>query len=289
MTEYNIHDIENFISSIKALYEKIEILNYDFPVHFEELIIKCFEPIKVYNAIGEGNFPIIERVTVNKRVLKGNNVRIDKVDKLKYPPAECITKYGRANLKQQSVLYGTFNFMTAVKEMKPEKGDLISVSEWKIKNENYNLIVCPLFMNQPKDETINKRLLNMYNSFMLDLKRFPPEISRLIFEIHTFYANCFSRKIDSNNNQRYIYTALLADKILNQYNGGGVDAILYPSTQEELRTENIAIKKDSFDKKYELFKTTEKRLVDFSKDGDKYIFELLGESQKIDGETILWN
>jgi len=155
MTEYNIHDIENFISSIKALYEKIEILNYDFPVHFEELIIKCFEPIKVYNAIGEGNFPIIERVTVNKRVLKGNNVRIDKVDKLKYPPAECITKYGRANLKQQSVLYGTFNFMTAVKEMKPEKGDLISVSEWKIKNENYNLIVCPLFMNQPNCSSWN--------------------------------------------------------------------------------------------------------------------------------------
>jgi len=289
MTEYDIHDIENYISSIKALFDRIETLNYEFPAHFEYLMIKCFEPIKVYNAISEGVFPIIERVTVNKRVLKGNNVRIYKVDKLKYPPAECITKYGRANLKHQSVLYGTFNFMTAVKEMKPEIGDLITVSEWKIKNENDNLITCPIFMNQPKDGTINIRLLSMYNNFMLDLKRFPPDISRLIFEIHTFYANCFSRKIDSCNNQGYIFTALLADKILNKNNGGVMDAILYPSTQEELKTENIAIKKDSFDKKYALFKTTEKRLLDFSMQGDKYKFELLGESQINDSETILWN
>ncbi len=288
MVEYKISDIENFLSLIKALFERIEILNYDFPSHYEEIIIKSFVPIKVFHSICEGIFPSIERVTVNKRVLEGNNVRIDKVNKLKYPPSECITKYSRANLKHQSVFYGTFNFMTAVKEIKPEIGDLITVSEWTTKSETCNLIVCPIFMKQPKHGTINNRLLNMYNSFMLDLKRFPPEISRLIFEIHTFYANCFSRKIDSDNNQGYLYTALLSDKILNQYNGGCVDAILYPSTQEDLRTENIAIKKDSFDKKYVLSKTTEKRLVDLSKDGNKYIFELLGRSQKIDGETILW-
>ncbi len=281
-------NIQNYITSLKEFYKRIEALNFEFPEYYEGLIIKCFEPIKVICKIGEGIFPIIERVTVNKRVIK-ENTRINNVNKLKYPPSECVRKYGRANLKNQSVFYGTFNFMTAIKEMKPEIGDLITVSEWEIKNSNDKLIACPLFMNQPKDGTINIRLLNMYNSFVSDLKRFPFEVSNLIFEIHVFYANCFARKIDSKNNQGYIYTALLADKILNQYRCGIVDAIIYPSTQEELRTENIVIKKDSFDKKFKLFKTTEKRLINISEEGRKYIFEVLGETHIFDKESIKWN
>jgi len=281
-------NIQNYITSLKEFYKRIEALNFEFPEYYEGLIIKFFEPIKVICMIGDGIFPAIERVTVNKRVIK-ENARINDIDKLKYPPSECVKRYGRANLKNQSVFYGTFNFMTAIKEMKPEIGDLITVSEWKIKNDNDKLITCPIFMNQPKDGTINIRLLNMFNSFIFDLKRFPFEISHLIFEVHAFYANCFARKIDSKNNQGYIYTALLADKILNQYKGGIIDAIIYPSTQEELRTENIAIKKDSFDKRYSLFKTTEKRLIDISEGGRKYIFEILGESQIIDKESIKWN
>ena len=281
------NNIQIYITTLREFYKRIEALNFEFPEYYEEVIIKFFEPIKIICMIGSGNFPVIERVTVNKRVIKENS-RICDVDKLKYPPPVCVKKFGRANLKGQSVLYGTFNFMTAVKEMKPEIGDLVTVSEWKLRNENDNLITCPIFMEQPTDGSINIRLLKMYNSFISDLKRFPPEISRLIFEIHTFYANCFARKINSNNNQGYIFTALLADKILNQYKEGTIDAILYPSTQEELRTENIAIKKDSFDKKYGLFKTTEKGLVEFSDVEDKYKFEIIGESDKIDGKTISW-
>lgn len=280
-------NIQNYITTLKEFYKRIETFNFEFPEYFEDVIIKFFEPIKILCAIGSGNFPVIERVTVNKRVIK-KNLRIYNVDDLKYPPPEYVKKFGRVNLKGQSVLYGTFNFMTAIKEMKPDIDDLITVSEWSLKNENDNLTVCPIFMRQPKDGTENIRLSKMYNSFMSDLKRFPPEISRLIFEIHIFYANCFARKIDSNNHQGYIFTAVLSDKILTQYNGGIVEAILYPSTQEELRTENIAIKKDSFDMKYELRKTAEKRLIEFSENRDYYKFELSGESDKIDGKTISW-
>ncbi len=280
--------IQSYITTLKEFYKRIEALNFEFPEYYENLIIEFFEPIKIICKIGDGYFPTLLRITINKRVIKENS-RIYHIDKLKYPPSKYITKYGRANLKHQSVFYGTFHPMTAIKEMKPEVGDLITISEWKTKSENDSLVTCPIFMKQPKDGTINMRLLETYNSFKLDLKRFPPEISKLIYEIHAFYANCFAREIKTNNNQGYIYTALLADKIFNHYEGGIVDAILYPSTKEDLRTENIAIKKDSFDNKYRLFKTTEKRLIDFSQNGDKYVFELLGESQKIVGDKILWN
>lgn len=275
-------DIQNFIISLRKLSEGY---NFKFAEEFEGLIKEEFAPIKVYNVIGEGFFPIIERITINKKVIN-KNIRIDEVSKLKYPPAECVKSYGRANLKNQSVFYGTFHFITAVKEMKPEKGDLITISRWKLKNKYDTLIVCPMFLRQPSDGSSNIHLLNLYNWFIQELQRFPPQVSKLYFEIHRFYSDCFAKEI--NYNQGYILTAILADKILNQYEGGIVDAIIYPSTKVNLQNQNIAIKKDSFDKKYELSETIEKRLLDFSVNGDRYVFELFGESLKIDGNKIIW-
>lgn len=283
-------NIKNYLTSIKEFYKRIETLDFEFNESYENLIKEFFESTKVCCSIGDGIFPIIERITVNKRVLKENkNIRINDVNKLKYPPAACVKKYGRSNLKSQSVFYGTFNFMTAIKEMNPDKGDLITVSKWKLKKENDVLITCPIFMKQPKVGGANLEMLNLYNRFIHDLQRFPPPIPELLFEMHKFYADCFAKKIDTNNNQGYIFTALLADKILNHYNNGIVDAIIYPSTQENFRTENIVIKKDSFDNKYLIFETVEKRVIDFSEQGDKYIFELLGKSSKIEDNLILWN
>jgi len=275
-------DIQNFIASLRKLSDAF---NFKFAEEFEVLIKEYFAPIKVYNLIGEGYFPIIERITINKKVVN-KNIRIDEVDKLKYPPAECVKSYGRANLKNQSVFYGTFDFITAVKEMKPEKGDLITISRWTLKNKYDTLVICPMFLRQPTDRNSNIHLLNLYNWFIKELQRFPPQLSKPYFEVHRFYSDCFAREI--SDNQGYILSALLADKILNQYEGGKVDAIIYPSTKVDLQNQNIAIKKDSFDKKYELSETSEKRLLYSSVNGDRYEFELFGESLKIDENKIIW-
>lgn len=283
----NPEAIHNFILTLRAFYLRIERLDFKYPEEFEKLIIESFKPIKFYNLLGEGIFPTIERITVNKRVI-GTNTRILEERKLKYPPAECVKNYGRANLKYQSVFYGTFNFMTAIKEMNPEIGDLITVSRWKLKNENDSLIVCPMFLKQPNDGSTNFRPKTLYKWFIKELQKFPPPVSKLIFELHQFYSDCFAREIESQNNQGYIYTAMLADKIFNHYENGIVDAIVYPSTKDSLSTENIAIKKESFDAKYQLSEAIEKRLLDFSLTGDKFVFERLGESLKIDGTEIKW-
>ena len=275
-------NIQIFIDSLRKLSESF---NMRFPEKFEILIKEEFAPIKVYNVTGEGNFPIIERITINKKVIN-KNIRIDEVSKLKYPPAECVKGYGRANLKNQSVFYGTFDFITAVKEMKPEKGDLITISKWTLKNKFDTLVICPMFLRQPTNGSSNIHLLNLYNWFIQELNRFPPQLSKLYFETHQFYSDCFAREV--KDNQGYIVSAILADKIFNQYENGIVDAIIYPSTRVDLQNSNIAIKKDSFDEKYELSETIEKRLLDFSENGDRYLFERFGESLKIDGNNIIW-
>lgn len=284
---FNQEAIQTFIKTLRAFYQRIEMLNFKFPEELEKLIIEAFEPIKVYNLLGEGIFPTIERITVNKRVIETNS-RILEEKKLKYPPAECIKKYGRANLKYQSVLYGTFNFMTAIKEMKPEIGDLITVSRWKLKNENDSLVVCPMFLKQPSDGSTNYRLKALYDWFIKELQKFPTPVSNLYLELHQFYSKCFAREINPNDNEGYLITALLADKILNKYKNGIVDAILYPSTKEDLKTENIAIKKESFDAKYQLSDTIEKRLLKITDNGEKYEFERIGESLNIDRQKVIW-
>ena len=278
---------QNYLSTISELYNRIEALNFSFPKIYEELIINYFKPIDIICSIGKGFFPIIKRVSINKRIVN-ENIRIFEVEKLKYPPSNCVTKFGRANLKKQSVFYGAFNLNTAIKELKPETGDLITVSEWRLRNENMQLIVCPFFIKQPEDFTTNIRLLEIYYSFLKELNRFPEDISTLVLEIHKFYAKVFSRKIDLYNNQGYLFSALLADKIFHQYKQGIVDAILYPSIQDEYRTENIAVKKDSFDQKYTLFRTIEKKVIDHSIKTDKYRFEEKGESKIIEERRIQW-
>ncbi len=275
-------DIQNFITSLRKLSKSF---NSEFPEEYEKVIKEYFEPIKIYNLTGTGSFPIIERITINKRVIK-KNIRIEEISNLKYPPSEFVKSYGRANLKYQSVFYGTFDFMTAVKEMKPEIGDLITISRWTLKNINDYLNICPMFLKQPTDGSINLKLLNLYHQFIKDLNRFPSQISRLYLELHQFYSDCFAREV--NHNQGYILTAILADKILNQYDNGIIDAIIYPSTKEDFRTENIVIKQESFDTKYRLSDTIEKRLLNFSPNGERYVFELLGQSLRIDGQKVIW-
>lgn len=284
---FNTKEIQTFIESLHAFYQRMEMINFKYPEEFEKLIIEAFEPLKVYNLLGEGIFQTIERITVNKRVI-GSNTRISEERKLKYPPTECVKKYGRANLKYQSVFYGTFHFRTAIKEVNPEIGDLITVSRWKLKNESDSLVVCPMFLKQPNDGSTNYVLKTLYNWFIKEMQNFPPPLSNLYFEIHQFYSKCFAREIDLNDNQGYLITALLADKILNKFENGIVDAILYPSTKEELRTENIAIKKESFDAKYKLSETIEKKLLKIAQNGDRYVFERFGESLEIDGNNIIW-
>lgn len=285
--DFNPKAIQSFIETLRAFYHRIEMLNFNFPEEYEKLIVEAFEPIKIYNLLGEGIFPTIERITVNKRVI-GTNTRISEENKIKYPPSEFVKKYGRANLKYQSVLYGTFNFMTAIKEMQPEIGDLITVSRWKLKNGNDSIVVCPMFLKQPIDGSTNYSLKNLYNWFIKELQKFPTPVSNLYLELHQFYSKCFAREINSNDNQGYLITALLADKILNKYKNGIVDAILYPSTKEDLRTENIAIKKESFDTKYQLTETIEKRILNIANNGNRYEFERLGESFKINENKIIW-
>jgi len=63
-----------------------------------------------------------QRVTVNSWISEVDG-RVEFIKHLKYPPKEYVKKYGRANMINQSVLYATFDYITALSEMRPEIND----------------------------------------------------------------------------------------------------------------------------------------------------------------------
>jgi hypothetical protein len=66
-------DIKNYLTTLKELYKRIESLDFEFPENYEEFMKSFFEPIELICMIGYGYFPIIERITVKKRVIKAKH------------------------------------------------------------------------------------------------------------------------------------------------------------------------------------------------------------------------
>lgn len=201
--------------------------------------------------IYDGIFDTIDRITINRSIL-GSNKRIKSISQLKYPPSHLVKKYGRCNLPAQSVFYGTFGFMTALDEMKPKHGDLVTRTIWKNKTDK-PIKYCPIFMNQPEGNFINPRTVEYSNDFFKELEKiFPENAASVVVDLVQFISDSFARRVNPSNHRDYIFSAFFSNKILHEFEHGNIDAIYYPSVQQRLSFENIAIKPTVFDENYEL-------------------------------------
>lgn len=241
--------------------------------------------------INHYEFKTLERITINNRIL-GSNKRIKDIKFLKYPPADKVTKYGRCNLIGQSVFYGSTMFMTAMSEMKPRVGDLITKSIWKLKSPKH-LKICPIFHIQPTNGTMNPNSWELEQEFFKVLKKdFPKELHEPITNLSKFIAFHFSKYVHHKRNKDYLFSAYFSNKILNELDNGTVDGILYPSVQSHLSFENIVLKTDVFDQNYELSEVHESIITKDPSDGGKgYLMDGLNDCKEFDQENgkILWN
>ena len=236
-------------------------------------------------------FETLERITVNNRIL-GTNKRIKEIKFLKYPLAEKVTKYGRCNLPKQSVFYGSTMFMTAMSEMQPRVGDLITKSIWKLK-EKHALKLCPIFHIQPTNGTFNLNSYNLEQDFFELVKRdFPENLQEVVVNLSKFIAFHFSKFVHHKRNKDYLFSAFFANKILNEFNNGTIEGIMYPSIKSHLSFENVAIKTAVFDKYYDLLEVHESVVKKDPSDGDKgYLMSGINDCKEFDFENdkILWN
>jgi len=269
LTQSELNSLNQLLNSLN------EIGRYEILEKSEVFIIKALEELLpfVTHLVAYYKFPKIERVTINKRILKSNK-RIRNIDFLKYPPKEYVTNYGRCNLKEQSIFYGAPLITTALSEMRPKVGDLITKSIWK-NTTNHNFKICPIFHIQPTNNTFNPRTNDLKNEFykIID-KQYPDNLKEAIINLSKFVAHHFGKFVNSKNHLNYIFSAFYADKIFNQFEGGTIEGILYPSVKERLSFENLALNADVFDKHFVLDEVQESIVIKDPSDGGNGLLQL---------------
>lgn len=258
---------ENELSVIKPILQEITILS---SLMYRQRIDK------------------FQRVTVNSWI-KDINGRVEYIKHLKNPPKECVKKYGRANLIGQSVLYATFDYITALSEMRPEINDTITVSFWKLKTE-YDLCVTPIFNNSTKDgivynelslraQILSNKMLNQYD----DNTKIQIKI------ILKFIADAFSKEVQEGNHFDYFLSSHYANRLLYEFENGEIDGILYPSVRQSLTLSNIALKEEIFEKHFELEKVEESIITSRPTIGQNgWLMEGTGNSTKFENGKIIW-
>lgn len=266
MTEQEISDFELFLN-----LKNLEILKDFSGKEIEEsnanFIINLLDKLLIYFPYNKHScsFKYLYRLVINKRIVN-NNVRLTQVVNLKYPPKkELVKKYGRCNLPQQNILYASLSRMTALDEMRPQKGDLITETVWKKKSDK-RLTYIPIFANQPTNQPminpntgeiipglINTRTFEINQQFHLAISNYPKNLRLLSIKLVQFFADCFSKQVNWTNHFNYLFSAYIADKLLNKVDKEEIDAIYYPSVADKLNSENMAIKPTSFDDIYEPF------------------------------------
>lgn len=290
LNEIEDKDVENF----KALLDYLKQLSEDgINSLIEKPLLKMLDLSLPFftNLVLIGEFRELKRITINKNVV-GQNKRIYDIKFLKYPPAEKIKKYGRCNYPGQSVLYASFLAFTALNEMKPRVGDLITETTWRAKR-NQTLKYCPIFKNQPlKEKFINPRTLDLNRLYKNKIKTYPENVRKQIDAFVQFVTDSFTKRVYSKNHYDYIFSAYFSDKIFHHFEDGDIEAIYYPSVQEKLSFENVAIKPEVFDKKFELTEVHDSVVVtDPSNGRGGYMMEGLGECKSFDFASgkVLWD
>ena len=289
MTKEEQQDIDDF----KTLIQYFKQMSEDgISSYIEKQILRMLDytiPFFAHLVLTD-IFPEIHRLTVNKRVL-GNNKRIRDIKFLKYPPTDKVSRYGRCNYPNQSILYSSFLEFTALNETQPRKGDLITESKWRVRG-NQTLTYCPIFKNQPTHGVVNLRGLQINDVFEKTLKVYSEHEQEKINILVQFIADVFTKRIHYDNHFDYIFSAYFSNKIFKDFENGTIEAIYYPSVKEKLSFENLAIKPEVFDKKYELIEVREDVChADPTNGRGGYLFHGLSDCKSFDYASgkILWD
>ncbi len=195
----------------------------------------------------------IYRATVNNRipVNKEQNKRINAIEYLGHPKKSS-NRYGRANLPNETIFYGAENFLTAISEVNPKIGDLITVSKWEQK-KIHTLTLAPI-LAKPANSNYSNSLNRFYKSKTAFNPNWP-NANLIAQEIFSFMEYEFSKVIHINHFD-YFFSAYFASRILNKQHIK-IDGLIYPSVAQEVQFTNIALKPNIIESHYQITELTE--------------------------------
>lgn len=269
-----------FLKSFRLLEKQIRSFDLSKNAADEAHLLSLLDSLRFIAIPFTKIVPKIDRITVNKRLPDNSNETINEIKYLRNPPPQIINKYGRANLKNQSILYGTFILPTAILETNPDVDDLVTVSTWKLQKNDTPLTVYPVF---DFFKTKDMQLKNIFNSV---ISKYPVDLQELIIMDSCLIACYFSKSVEVGKEINYTFSAHIADKILNEKFDGKIDAIIYPSVKDPSQSENIALKPEIFINKYELEKVIESRVI--SKNPKSVLLQEIKRTNTFDNFFLYW-
>jgi hypothetical protein len=185
------------------------------------------------------------RISINNNILKGQEVSyLTDISQLLAPPVD-LCNYGRCNLPKQQVLYCGINEAEAYWEMKPKKGDVITISHFKLKEGakiNCNLI--------HKGKTVNPTFEN--------------QLQEVFHILEDFFVDVFSLEVAKDRPRDYLFSAELASQFLFYPvpSKDNIEAIIYPSVQKKKFGHNVAILNSIVLEKYDLIGVETRFILD---------------------------
>lgn len=219
---------------------------------------------------------------IRNKSIKGDEQSLTKKRHLSYPPQHIIKRIGklnRANSSNFTVFYGSETIDTALNELKPSTGEVISVGCWGGPPHELRAHVVFNHHLDLKFNDISKGARTAYSELVLNN---PDFISAFLTNYFELICREFSKEVKNEN--EYIISSIISEDILNLEKNPkkkGADLLVYPSVGNRFVTNNLAIKPEVFRRDFNLVKVLEFEV------GNTYYDQIRNkENQNLNHENI---
>ncbi|MGL3000067.1 RES domain-containing protein [Flavobacterium sp. RSSB_23] len=246
--EPDLEPIEKIVEKLnyyRSLFGKIQDLTDE---EFENLKndISKFFTLKVGSNTDKPPKRLV-RISNNNRILEAQGKELSyltHISQLLAPPID-YCNFGRCNIPKQQVLYCATSEAGAYWEIKPQNGDVITISHFELKpNTKVNSFIV-------KKELTKK-----------------PEIKSKLHEVYylleEFFEEIYSLRISRDRPRDYLFTGQISSDqlfypVVSELN---FDAILYPSVQRKKHGWNVAIRNELILERYNLIGVETRFILD---------------------------
>lgn len=277
------------IEDIKAKIQQIKNLDLE-KVLFDDVFYLVRDLMLGYKSVAfpARNFKVY-RARINKEV-----ENFQKVSDLWYPPKDAVKEFNRANNLRESIFYCSNNIGTSVLELRPSKGDIVSIIECQINTDKLAIIGLgfpdkSIFKGSGKIINWAERRRSSIEKHLKNLQLEQPIIEEQIKknELIDVFLNEEFRKIVINRDFEYKISAAIATMFLNNPKGSPVQGICYPSISTRYEGYNWAFVPKAVDAFFIPTRFLRIKILD-KKENGVYETSILSRANQTDCGTIIW-
>lgn len=243
---------------LHPIADVIEKLNYyrSFFGKIQDLTDNEFEELKkdiayFFNLKVGSNTTIapnrLVRISHNNKILSAQGKDLSyltDISQLLAPPIE-YCGFGRCNIPNQQVLYCATTEAGAYWEIKPKKGDVITLSHFELK----------------PDAKVNSFIVTKYKTENPDIQN---KLQEVYYVLEDFFVDVYSLVVARDRPRDYLFSALLSSEQIFHpaVYDKNFEAIIYPSVQKKKYGENFAIRNELILERYNLIGVETRFILD---------------------------